>query len=1487
MDYFHMIHAEQSQILKYLAVFMITIAVSGQDVQYASPVLDGGNFEKITNVNTTFSVNCQGEFQLGWTYPDNKRNLLKDFDLKDRVTITNQNVTTTNSFQFSSELRVRSSKVTDTGQYTCRYINAPSGVKTHAKSVYVFVSDSEKLFLPYTMQPFFVAALQYKRAIVPCRVSHPGTLVSLWKGNIGATNAEELNLTATDDIRYDAHTGYTLLYPNFYFTGAFFCKASMGNVTDTFSAIIFFQPGTGGLPQPDISPDIDIEDGVAVGQDFKLTCRVRVDKGVLVHMEWSYRAKSESDPRIVEIPPKMINKSAEHYDYSEIIGELHVYRSQLSDTGIYRCSVTKHDGKRNHHEVDIYIRETQKLSLSPPTQNVEGDVGMELLRLEVNLVAFPRPTIKWYKDDVRLYKSARFIMGQSSADRKAYLTIKEVEQRDTGSYMVVGKTQNLTASAVVELQINVPARINHLVSMKCEQEDPCLPFYKAGEIFVLECEYAGFPTPDVTWQYQSCYEAVGCSTDWTDVRSVPSGNNEEFINIEGDLTGIMKSQLSVTAKSSVNYRCLVENKLGSDWQEDGDIEFLVSDAPEHGFSMSTTSNAVEGDTIHVSCVGNLIGYFDLDFDTDRPNLKETPSRVSIREYSTKYSQVFNATIQDANAAQDNGAYHCLAKTNRENLKERDPLYNSNPVTDFYVGRVVNVNLEPVKPPYFETDLADKKIQIEIGEQHTFECVAEGAPDPEITWSKQGESIENVEGLHKVSPSGEMLTVMNATRNDSGIYTCEATNRGGNASSSATLYVGSIDPLPIAQNHTAGLTGGQIALVVLIPCIILVLVVIIAAIAIRRMKYKRHKQDLTALLLAGQGDYNPDIPMEEQTDSIAYDPRWEFPKERLNFGMVLGAGAFGRVVKADAVGLNDYESSTPVAVKMVKDCTDYDQMKSLMSELKIMIHIGSHLNVLNLLGAVTKDIASGELYIMMEYCPHGNLRNYLLKHRATFRDVTDDEDVFEMPKKPGADQNLSPAQLKKLEAEGGATGGPSDDLHYVNVPESHREPPVTTKDLICFSYQIARGLEYLASRKFVHRDIAARNILVAEDRVMKIADFGLAKDVYKYEEYVKKGAGALPIKWLALESLTHKVFSVKTDVWAYGILLYETFSLGGTPYPGVDLDATFIEKLKNGYRMEKPQFASFQIYQLMKMCWEAEPEDRPTFSEITERVGNLLEANIKQQYIDLNIPYAAIQLPSENGPTTPTSPSTALLNGANNYSRMKEDPVDHGEDIELENIKVEDPDSHKPQAPPNEYEDYRKKKTKYKTNDGNELKPMLRVNMPPEGSPSPGHRRKNPLYADVLPEDQAIELEDPSETDGLLEDIPPTPPPPPREESLPEPLPPKRIINDGYTEPISRQDSAPYPDTAPAMPPQRRTNPLYVTDPIQNEAPSYNRTTSNNSEHSLDEPPTEQAPPRPTPARDLNEPALSDASSGFHDDGALEAPGLSVNVKDVTKDEINV
>ncbi|KAG8453390.1 hypothetical protein GDO86_000137 [Hymenochirus boettgeri] len=154
---------------------------------------------------------------------------------------------------------------------------------------------------------------------------------------------------------------------------------------------------------------------------------------------------------------------------------------------------------------------------------------------------------------------------------------------------------------------------------------------------------------------------------------------------------------------------------------------------------------------------------------------------------------------------------------------------------------------------------------------------------------------------------------------------------------------------------------------------------------------------------------------------------------------------------------------------------------------------------------------------------------------------------------------------------------------------------------------------------IHRDLAARNVLVTEDNVMKIADFGLARDIHNIDYYKKTTNGRLPVKWMAPEALFDRVYTHQSDVWSYGVLLWEIFTLGGSPYPGIPVEELF-KLLKEGHRMDKPANCTHELYMIMRECWHVVPSQRPTFKQLVEDLDRILTVTSTDEYLDLSVPF---------------------------------------------------------------------------------------------------------------------------------------------------------------------------------------------------------------------------------------------------------------------------
>ncbi|KAJ8289443.1 hypothetical protein GJAV_G00001370 [Gymnothorax javanicus] len=170
--------------------------------------------------------------------------------------------------------------------------------------------------------------------------------------------------------------------------------------------------------------------------------------------------------------------------------------------------------------------------------------------------------------------------------------------------------------------------------------------------------------------------------------------------------------------------------------------------------------------------------------------------------------------------------------------------------------------------------------------------------------------------------------------------------------------------------------------------------------------------------------------------------------------------------------------------------------------------------------------------------------------------------------------------------------------------------LTINTLIDMASQVAEGMAFIEQKNYIHRDLRAANILVAEDLICKIADFGLAR-LIEDNEYTAREGAKFPIKWTAPEAINYGTFSIKSDVWSFGILLTEIVTYGRIPYPGMT-NPEVIQNLERGYRMPKPDNCPEELYAIMNRCWQDAPENRPTFEYLRSVLEDFFTAT-EQQY----------------------------------------------------------------------------------------------------------------------------------------------------------------------------------------------------------------------------------------------------------------------------------
>ncbi|XGW32930.1 hypothetical protein V3C99_017442, partial [Haemonchus contortus] len=485
-------------------------------------------------------------------------------------------------------------------------------------------------------------------------------------------------------------------------------------------------------------------------------------------------------------------------------------------------------------------------------------------------------------------------------------------------------------------------------------------------------------------------------------------------------------------------------------------------------------------------------------------------------------------------------------------------------------------------------------------------------------------MDAIENANVVTNDDEStLTLVNVTLEDQGIYACITGNSLGSVLANATLTVNEfLGMVLLTGNPEPEYSTWSILLLLLIVMLLSLMLSLCVAyyICFRITKKRRDLEDRVGLMpkkkkvvvthkpYSEEKEGCSDLPstyqiqIVEQAPStkgrrprlssdltllsdyeIDPDPLWEIDRSRLELVDILGEGAFGEVWRANLrPDRNDPgipPEGIPVAVKKLKSSAHEKELIDLVSEMETFKIIGRHDNLLRLIGCCT---GSGPLYVVLELCKYGNLRDFLRIHR---------------PKED------------KQEAMAKHSGELADYLEPRKWTDKQDKQiaihNITHKHLVHFAWQVAKGMEFMANKKIIHRDLAARNVLVAENFVMKISDFGLSRDVHCNDYYRKKGNGRLPIKWMALEALDSHMYTVESDVWSYGILLWEIMTMGGTPYPTIAMPQLY-SVLKGGYRMEAPQKCPSEIYDLMVSCWQEKREKRPTFKMIVDYLDWMLQ-----------------------------------------------------------------------------------------------------------------------------------------------------------------------------------------------------------------------------------------------------------------------------------------
>lgn len=388
----------------------------------------------------------------------------------------------------------------------------------------------------------------------------------------------------------------------------------------------------------------------------------------------------------------------------------------------------------------------------------------------------------------------------------------------------------------------------------------------------------------------------------------------------------------------------------------------------------------------------------------------------------------------------------------------------------------------------------------------------------------------------------------------------------------------LGPGPFSPDHefrtsppvSRGLTGGEI--VAIIFGVLLGTALLLGILFFRSRKAQRGRQQRT-------GDRTADVNREDKlwlkpyVDLQAYeDPAQgalDFTQELdpscLVVDTVVGEGEFGEVYRGTLKLPN--QDSKIVAIKTLKDTSPDGQWWNFLREATIMGQF-SHPHILHLEGVVTK---RKPIMIITEFMENGALDAFLRER----------------------EDQLVPAQL------------------------------------VAMLQGIASGMNYLSDRNYVHRDLAARNILVSQNLCCKVSDFGLTRLLDNFDGTYETQGGKIPIRWTAPEAIAHRIFTTASDVWSFGIVMWEVLSFGDKPY-GEMSNQEVMKSIEDGYRLPPPVDCPAPLYELMKNCWAYDRARRPHFHQLQAHLGHLLANPHPLRTIANFDPRVTLRLPSFSG-----------------------------------------------------------------------------------------------------------------------------------------------------------------------------------------------------------------------------------------------------------------
>ncbi|XP_026765009.2 LOW QUALITY PROTEIN: vascular endothelial growth factor receptor 1 [Galleria mellonella] len=1179
----------------------------------------------------------------------------------------------------------------------------------HVTYIYIYVNGTDNLLVPMSE---VVQTRDRRRVILGCRPTSPDVEITL---------KVRSNKTA-DYIKFSPKIGFLVRACR----PPYECYGQRGN--DTVKKPLRCQ----NIPVD--TPKIHGTEYFLEGETFSLNCTVAYQRNLPVELKWKIPRKMDK---------KFVTETTNECDATEVnvlYNTITIVNATKEDSGYYFCTSSNNSNNKTK-KFEKKFRESPFINLSKTTKEENGIVvtriNQRIMKLQTKVDGHPFPKYYFLRNGLNLPSNeSKYFVDKMILSGEIGLNIFDLNVKDTANYTLVADNGYVKKNVTFDLRISVPPMVEFLPKSKTTVVG------NKDQNIALVCEATGYPLPTVSWYLTA------------------NGTDNELTKSNNIVKSVYKvtSNVDVPVKVSGNITCEATNSYGS---HEASKQLLVHEI-EGGFGiMESATWYPENHNVTLKCVASKYDYRNLTW-IDGTNGGNLTDFVKYSESPFSHEAILKIIAVPLTRS---GSYMCVGYRN-DGREESES-----------ISITIEANQDTV---IYEPEI-DRNEEVSNYQNVQFSCIAEAVPPPHIEWLKDGVLLENgTDGDVTIVSYCTNNTLVNSTviilrmkEEYKGKYECVATN----------MYSSEVKVINLLLEDKSPYTTTYLSIIGVV-FFILILIVIYLTWKIRREKRFRKELAAAGLLYFKEGvpnSLNPDLVVDEQAELLPYDDRFEFPPEKLFLGKQLGAGAFGVVYKAEARGIINAEETTPVAVKMVKKTADNMYIKALASELKIMVHLGKHINIVNLLGACTKNVGKRELIVIVEYCKFGNIHNYMQKHRDVFIDQLTDNPEKNLGK-VNRGYSCSSASSGMHSDYFGSNHTQATDHTFLNtanttrsgrkasegyvqpewrsnyesdyIYDSRNPRPLTSRDLLAWAFQIARGMEYLASRKVLHGDLAARNILLADDNIVKICDFGLARSIYKNDEYQKKENSPLPVKWLAIECMMDRIFSTQSDVWSFGIVLWELFSLAKTPYPNMS-PQSLLQWLTDGHRLEKPPYADDRLYDVMRKCWEHKPTMRPSFTQLQELLGSFLEDNVRNHYVDLNSScmdtnaknetqedyLAMMSSPDYNNLVTP-SPHH-YVNEVRSFFPPSPTQIPHDEEGYLQ-MTPANKMPFSPRAQSTQFDfDARKMNTRASeaSNCGSELTPMLTLSSLPRSGSESDHEGNHSPYLNMCPriEEEADEV----------------------------------------------------------------------------------------------------------------------------------------------------